>query len=252
MKLPESHNEITGKQLIQLAPLIFWGGEEILCKVRAFYVLSGISMFRFLLMGPNNIDRCLPYIEWVFKEKPGTKQLLPKYKGHYGPASDFDNLKMKEFHLSELYYSQVIQEENNEGAIDSLIAVLYRKGKKNYDEKRNPDGDIREDFNHNELPYHASKIAKWPNEVKQAIFLWYDACRQQLIDANPLVFKEPSNSSFQSQFDTGLYGMMRSLAGDKLGPIEKVENMYVHTAMMELGLIKEEEKYFEEQMKKQS
>lgn len=252
MILPEKFEELTGKQFIELAPMLYSGGEEVECNVKALKILSGISSFRWAMLKPDVINKCIEFVGWIFNDAKITKQLLPCYKGYHGPTSSFDNLRMKEFHLSEIYYKQLVRTENEAEAIEhinNLVAVLYRLPRINYDVKRDPDGDIRVDFNHNEIPFHSSRIARWPLKVKQAIFLWYASCRQELEDNNPMVFKEDSKNSFASQFDTGLYGMMRNLAGEKLGSVEKIENMYVLQAMLEIGLIKEEEIYFEEQMK---
>lgn len=250
MTIAEYAHELTATQYIKLAPILFHGGDEIECKVKALRVLSGLSVYRWMRLRPEVINQCLAYVDWVFDAAAPvkiTKQLLPEYKGYYGPASEFDNLKMSEFHFAELHYKEMIN--GDEAALNSLVAVLYRKPKKNYNTKLNADGDIRVAFNANEMAYYANKIAKWPANVKQAIFLWYDACRQELIENNPLVFKD-QGSDFISQFDTGLYGMIRSLAGQKLGTIEHIEDMYVHTAMLEIGLIREEEKYIESKMPK--
>jgi hypothetical protein len=249
--LPSSLEQLSAKQFIEVAAILFTGGDELKCQVKVLKILSGISSFRFVLLKPEVINRAIEHLNWVFQETNVTKQLIPCYKGYHGPISGFDNLRMKEFHMSEMFYRELVSEnpDNANESLNNLVAVLYRLPKKGYDKKRDPDGDIRIDFNHNELPFYSKKIDKWPLKVKQAIFLWYDGCRQELIDNNPMVFKEPSVSDFESQFDTGLYGVMRSLAGDKLGPVEKIESMYVHTAMLEIGMIKEEEKFIEQKMK---
>lgn len=246
--LPENFDELSVRQFIALAEILCTTADEIILKVNALRILSGLSVFRWRLLPAAAVEKSLSYTDWVFDQMIITKQLLPVYKGHWGPVHDFDNLKMKEFHLSELHYRDLVGSDSKD-ALNLLVAVLYRKPRKWYNRKKDPEGDIRLPFNHNELEYRASKIAKWPLPVKQAIFLWYDSCRERLIDDNPLVFKEPVKHSFESQFDTGLYGMIRSLAGEKLGPVEKIEEMYVHTAMLELGLIREEEKYLDEQLK---
>jgi hypothetical protein len=250
IQIPDNYDELSAKQFTRLASILFSSVDDIQARVRVLFILSGMNVFRFRLLKAEIIDRCLPFVEWVFEPRNITTQILPCYKGYHGPASEFENMKMKEFHLSELYYRQFLDSAFEDIEIlNNLVAVLYRTAKKDYDTRRNPDGDIRVEFNHNEVPFHAKKISRWPAAVKQAIFLWYDGCRQQLIDDNPMVFKEPAKHGFESQFDTGLYGMMRNLAGEKLGSIDHVENMYVQTAMLELGLIKEEEKYIDEQLK---
>jgi len=245
--MADCYEELSEKQFIQLAELKFNGGDQLTCEVKAFRILTGMSRFRFKIADSEMITRSLPHLQWVFDDKATSKQLLPVFNGYHGPVSEFDNLKMKEFHFSEQYYKDLVYEEKDE-AIDKLIAVLYRQGKPGYDTDRDPDGDIRMAFNANLIAYNANKIAKWPDSIKHAIFLWYYNCRQELIDNNPMVFKEPSNG-FESQFETGLYGMIRNLAGDKLGSVAAIEEMYVHTAMLELGILREEEKYFDEQSK---
>ena len=187
----------------------------------------------------------------VFEKEASGQQLLPVYKKYYGPAADFDNLRMKEFHFSENYYGELTTDADNDEALNNLVAVLYRPAKKKYDTVKNVDGDIRIHFNHNETAYHAKQIARWPEAVKQAIFLWYHTCRMELIDNNKTAFSVPDDG-YTSEFDTGIYGMMRMLAGDKLGSITAVEEMYVHTAILEVGLLKEQEKIMDEQMKQQT
>lgn len=247
--MSEHFEELSGKQFIQIAELLYKGGDALHCHVKAFKILARISRMRLLLLPAEFIERCLPFVRWVFADKKTCKQLLPSYKKYAGPISDFDNLKMKEFHFSEQYYREVTAPEGKESeSLNKLVAVLYRPRKKKYDSKRDPDGDCRIDFNANEIAYHTKKVSRWPAAVKDAIFMWYDACRQELIANNELVFSA-HEQGFESQFETGLYGMMRSLAGDKLGPLSQVEEMYVHTAMLELGLLKEEEKRIEAEIK---
>lgn len=252
--LPDSFEELSSDQYIQIADILFQGGDTLECYTKALRILAGMSRISFMLMDPEMVDRCLPFINWVFETKKVITQLLPEYKGYHGPVSDFDNLKMKEFHFSEMYYGEVMAQPLNplkgtlEDPINKLTSVIYRQGKFRYDRKMNPDGDVRIPFNANEIEFNSRIIHKWPDAVKHAIFFWYHSCRQQLIDNNPLVFTEPGDN-YTSQFNTGLYGVMRSLAGDKLGTIDKIEDMYVHTAMLELGLLKEEEIRIEEQRK---
>lgn len=251
--MPQRFEELTAKQFIALAPLLSKGGDELECHVKAFRILSCVSAFRWVLLKPAVIADALQYVKWIFEETEMVKQLIPEYRGYHGPTSSFDNLRMKEFHLSELYYKEMMrlmaEGSSSDEELNNLVAVLYRLPKKNYDRRRDPDGDIRVEFNHNEIPFHSKIISKWPHNTKQAIFLWYAACRKELEDNNPMVFKEHSKNSFESIFDTGIYGMMRNLAGEKLGSVEKIENMYVLQAMLEIGLIKEEEKHFEQQLK---
>ncbi|MGN6293760.1 MAG: hypothetical protein ACTHMV_13535 [Chitinophagaceae bacterium] len=203
-----------------------------------------MSTFRWKLLKPLVIEQAIEHMNWLFEGFRITRQLIPEYGGMYGPSGDFDNFKMAEFHFSEQYYREL---KEGGDSLDKLVGVLYRPGKSGYDRRRDPDGDTRIPFNENLITWSAKKISRWPNAVKISIFIWYDSCRQALEENNPLVFKV--DSEYESQFDTGMYGIMRSLAGDKLGPVEKIEQLYVHHAMMEIGLIREEQEFFEKKIK---
>lgn len=244
--LPSHFEELSSSQFIRISDLLYKGGNQLICYTKALWILTGFSRLKFRLINPDLVNRLLDHVKWIFDENKTVKQLLPKYKGFYGPVDNFDNLKMKELHFSEIYFRQIVT-ENDQPALDKFVAVLYRQAKFSYNKKLDPDGDLRVPFNANEIEYFSKKIERWPISIKHAIFLWYDSCRKELIKNNPLVFSA-ENSGFESQFDTGIYGLMRSLAGEKLGSLSNIEEMYVHTAMLELGLLREEEKYIEEKM----
>lgn len=254
LEVPESYAEITRHHLVRLAPLLFRGGEEVACQVQALRILTGSSWLRFRLMSADAIRRALPFVEWVFDGNKATRQLLPYFRGRYGPAAEFENLRMHEWHAAERYYRLVI--DGRDEHLANLVATLYRPGRRRwinphtgrrerYPIQADPSGDRREPFNHNLVERQGDRIRSWwPLSVQQAVYLWYDACRQQLIDRNPLPF-EKSKDGFDSQFEIGAYGMIRALAGEKHGPVERVQEMHVLQAMLELGLIKEEEAYIE-------
>jgi hypothetical protein len=152
----------------------------------------------------------------------------------------------KEFHCTEIAYQEVIR-NNDEDALNRLCAFLYRPKKKGYDARINAEGDVRVPFNYNECIYYAQRIKRWPLAVKQAILLWYDGCRQMLVKSYPLAFgKGKANGNYYE----GLFGMMRSIAGDKYGTLEDVENLFVHTMFMEIVACKKEEMEMEKQMAK--
>lgn len=235
--VPERWDELTAKQFIQLAGILHNSESEIMKLDRALKVVCNKSLYGFLRIPAEIRLRCYSHIAWIFDKQHSTKQLLPVYGGLYGPASDFDNLVMAELHHTETAYFKLTQ-QNDATALDELVAVLYRSKKKDYDLKRDKDGDIRIAFSYGDIRYHQKKIAKWPMAVKQAILLWYDACRQSLVELYPEAFEGGESSANIYQ---GLYGMIRSLSGDKYGDFEKVNHLYVHIAFLEIVASKNEE-----------
>lgn len=245
--LPGEWEEVNSKQLKRLAVLLHSGLENDEAQQRALQILSGKSLLRFLLLPLDLRHRAQPYAKWVFGGTDLTIQLLPKYKKFYGPDSDFGNLSMVEFHYAETAYCELV-ETKDEAHLVALIAVLYREGKRGYDYKRDADGDCRKEFSHGLFEYGKKEIAKWPKDVKLAILLWYDGCRQSLVKGYPAIYPKTQKKS-KVEFE-GLYKMMRSVAGDKYGTIPEVEKLGVHTAHLEISCMLEDQAAMKAEMDK--
>lgn len=242
----EHYNELTGDQLIRIANLFLLQVPKDLADLQALHILLGCSKYEFFMLHCHWKACFLPHIQWVFEKNKLTDQLLPEYKGMYGPASDFDNLTMKEWDSCERYYELMVKYQDD-SAIDFIIAVLYREPKANYDTAKNPEGDIRKPYNPNELEYWAAKIKDWPAAVKFAIIMWYDGCRE-MIRKTYKVFDSPKKSG--SDQEPGMFEMVRALAGDKYGSFFEVEELNVHLVMREMESLKREAKEFEKNLPK--
>jgi hypothetical protein len=236
--LPGEWEEVNSKQLKRLAVLLHSGLDSDMAKQKALHILSGKSLLMFLLLPLDLRHRAQQYAEWVFGKVDLTIQLIPKYKKFYGPDSDFGNLSMVEFHYTEMAYCDLILTKD-EKHLTELIAVLYREGKEAYDFDRNVEGDFRKTFSHGLFEYGQKQIAKWPKDVKLAILLWYDGCRQSLVKGYPDIYPKKEKTR-QIEFQ-GLYKMMRSVAGDKYGTIPEVEKMSVHTGHLEISCMLEDQ-----------
>lgn len=238
-QLPSIYNELTGKQLIKIAPLLAKKEDPSVIQLDVLRVLLNKSLVCFFFMPLDPKERLVQLTDWVYSKNTLTTQLIPKYNGFCGPKSDFDNLTLAEYHCTEIYYSMLVNDKKNE-ALDALIAVLYRKPKTWYNKKRDSDGDVRRPFNENEIEYWAGLISEWPMAVKQAILLWYDGCRENLISLYPEVFK-PAPTTDDTGSDKGMFTVMRGLAeGGKYGAFNNVKQLNLHTALMEMEqLVKE-------------
>lgn len=245
--LPGEWEEVNSKQLKRLAVLLHTGLEKTDAEQKALFILSGKSLLGFLLLPLDLRHRAQQYAKWVFGGTDLTIQLLPKYKKFYGPDSNFGNLSMVEFHYAESAYSELVATKDEKYLVE-LIAVLYREGKKNYDYKRNIEGDCRQAFSHGLFEYGQKKIKQWPKDVKLAILLWYDGCRQTLIKSFPEIYPK-TNKASKMQFE-GLYKMMRSVAGEKYGTIPEVEKLSVHTAHLEISCMLEDQAAMKTEMDK--
>ena len=184
---------------------------------------------------------------FLINENNLTKQLLPVYKGFYGPDDDFNNITGEEFIFSEDFYFKSFKKAGvneprvmQEDMLNNLVAVLYRAKKKGYDTAINKDGDARETFNQYKCSYIAENyISRWPMNMKLAVFTWYETCRQNMIESNPEIFGGGSGEPAKY----GLLSVMRVIAeGGIHGTFENVQKMYVKMWMIELNEKAEESK----------
>jgi hypothetical protein len=120
------------------------------------------------------------------------------------------------------------------GALDELVAILWREGKRPYNLELDKDGDVRHPFNQNTVAWRIKIFKRWPKGRKWACGKYFDSCRQLIVQRFPEVFE--GGEATQDAFD-GMFKLMRSLAdGGKWGDMEKIEKMNLYTAMYELTL----------------
>jgi hypothetical protein len=246
--IPEAYNELTGEQLLSVKQVFTRKLPMVELRLELLRVLFGMEEKEFFALSPDLLTRILycnipateelpdevpatSIVDFLLTEEGLTAQLLPVINGLYGPKSEFDNLKMKEFHVAELRYMDYIREKNLD-ALDELVAVLYRPCKPGYDLMLDTDGDARMPFNPNELPYYRTIVAQWPHAVKIAVLQWYDNCRAYLEDLyNEAFTGGESNAGTEPD---GMFGLMRSLAGERWGTFQAVEELNVHTVFKEI------------------
>lgn len=239
--IPESVEEMTGRHLIALATILSQKKNKLAASVAALKALAGIGRLKYFFLDPEVKFFCLEHIQYIFEDLKITAQLIPRYKGFHGPKGQLENFTLSEFFFSEIYYADFVNAKPGDfSSLHKLVAVLYRHAKKKYNTKLDKDGDIRIEFNANTVNYFAAKVARWPIGIKHAILMFYDGCRQKIKNNNPNIFGEGGSDN-----GTGMYGLMRGLAGAKFGEMEKVEKMYLHTALLEINLLIEEEQRIE-------
>lgn len=233
--LPSEYNELTKDQLIAIASLFTEKLPEDIAQLRAMRILLNKSLYSFLRIPNDAKERMLEYMQWVFEKNTLTEQIIPTYKhwpwssNYYGARKEFDNLIMAEFHYTEINYHDYVVDNDTNG-LNNLVAVLCRPGIKDYNHQLDNLGDARIAFNANEIAFYAKKIARWPLKVKLAILMFYDGCRQKLLEDYKTVFKGNSGQNN----DAGMFDVIRGLSGNVYGTIEHVERLNIHTAMSEI------------------
>lgn len=261
-QMPEQWNQLTGKQLIQLAFYLVQDNVSYKEKVYILKVCLGLSdkeLFNYAWL-PKWLSNTqffkkievllflhdhLHLIDFLFEHNHLTKQLLPRLvhwsasKNYWGPADNFENLTMDEFCFSEYHFLE-FKKTNSRDALIRFVATLYRPAKKGYSLLVNKDGDIRVPFNEHLIKSYAKDIARFSLSHMLGVFIWYMGCRYELIRLFPKVFngKESDTESF------GLFSLITSVAEDGvMGDFDKVNKKQVHTILLRLTeLINQAEK----------
>ncbi len=235
----ESWDQLSQKQLLKVMDILFlkeYKAEQMLLKL--LQVITNVSTATFFKWEMEEAEEYFYLLKFLLTpEIKFTKNILPWYQhSHtkfYGPADFLDNLRMKEFTLTEdLYMTWYDSEKKNKEALDEMVAILYRPAPSNYDFEKNPEGDTREKFNQNISQYYAiTHIYQWPVNVKLAIATWYAGCRYHIVKHNPEVFSGAGDPALY-----GLVSVMLSVAESNVfGDFEKVEEQYVSMVMMQLN-----------------
>lgn len=253
-KVPASWNEMNQKQLLQAMDILFVKGykaEQML--LRLVQCITGLSDYRFFKCDIEEVEEF--FYLGTFMLNPDiafTKNILSEYKfSHtmfYGPADRLDNLKMKEFTLTEdLYIRWFDSEKKDIEALNEMVAILYRPAPAKYNFKVDPNGDCREPFNQNTSAYYArTYVRDWPLRVKLAIATWYNGCRINIVQNNPEVF----NGSEEDSSRYGLVSVMLNVAETNVfGDFAKVEDQYVGLVMMQLNETVDKAKRLEKSVK---
>jgi hypothetical protein len=233
--IPQGWNELTPAQFIGCAKVLASSLSTDHVLLSIFRLLSGMKAHTFFTMPPELTINCLDVIEWVYQKVTLSSQLIPRFRGYYGPAKDLENLKSKEFALTEAHFLAYRNSDDME-SLNELVAILYRPAKKKYDRRKNPDGDIRMEYNPHLTPYYKKTISKWPRHIKCAIALYYEGCRNNFFDQYREVFEQDGKGGEIPPY--GMWNIMRDVAEKGVyGDMDKVEEQYVDTLLMELHTV---------------
>jgi hypothetical protein len=237
----ERWDELTPKQFLNIVKVLTGDIERTKAKLMILRLLLGMKWWCFLLIRPRYLPRLLELTDWVEDSSALTAQLVPVvYVGEklYGAKGDFDNIRAAEFHFADMYYTEW-KINGDDGDLYRFLAVLYRPGKKGYNKRKDPDGDIRLPFNPNTTEYYAAKMRRLTAEEIKGIVLCYESWRRNMEARHPRIFTLGNKAR---AVRNGWFPVFRGIASaNKYGPIESVEQMFMHTLLLELEMLKDEE-----------
>jgi len=169
-------------------------------------------------------------LKFLFKDSHLTEQKIPKVRRwlreYYGPRSHLENLKIKEFVVSEKYYQQYI-ETGQPTNLDGLVTTLYRPKNPN----ASPDTmDNRLEINPTTFGRRLKTVQSLRPEIKLAILYYYLGCRNEMMHQYPAVFSGGQGEATEGVAHDWM-DFFRNLPSDKFGNLEQIENTYVHPVL---------------------
>lgn len=230
----QSWDELTARQIARVLEVMKPGADKNTVILALFHIITGVTWLKLWYAGAEDVGEKLYITDFLFGKNDMCKNVVPLFRGKYGPDGGFNNIRVAEFIFSEFYYRQYITETNaadKANHLNSLVAILYRDVKPGYDFRKNSDGDPREPFNENLIPHNARRVARWPDRIKSVIVHWYQGCRNNLQKDFPELFEHSDGGDDQSKY--GMWDMVYNIA-DKgvFGEFEKVETQYLKTLLM--------------------
>ena len=257
--VPENWNELSGQQFVAVTDILYSSikeGYELgvkLCKV-----LCGLSWGKLVRIGEDNlVNHVVPLTAFLTQPCNITAQVLPfiktKFGKFYGPKACIENFRVNEFHQAEFHLNEWhkilkalpegVDFRHDKGALEHLylfVACLYRPAKKGYDLAKDPDGDMREDFNYNLAKYHAQGLPKSVSiNTALAIMLFYKGCRALLPESFPDLFN--GNDTEEGSDHVDYFSIIRAVAKESVyGNFDAVETMYVWNLFYAVQKSKEE------------
>lgn len=178
-----------------------------------------------------------------------TKQLLPEIKHrnevYTGAADGLNNLLFAEYiHLETAYVA--FNKTRKQQFLNRMVAILYRP----YRQDDVISGDNRMEFNDALLDRDAQMMDSLEKKYKNAVFLWYEGCRNFLGKTFPEVFYSGESGGVKRDtFESFLY-LVNALTDNDVTKTEAVRRSYLYEVMVTLNQMALTRKEFNRKLKK--
>ncbi|MDP2188571.1 MAG: hypothetical protein Q8J69_07800 [Sphingobacteriaceae bacterium] len=246
--IPESFNELTADQLLQLCR--YYNGQTLLPKARLHFLLHLLGWKpyawrrnRALMAVPaQQLHFLSQALNWAFAPSTLTRQLLPRVRVglrfFYGPKDFFGNGIFDEVVTAigkSISYKKAEYEADRDRLLAELAATMYRPRKWYW-----PlisllpwlnNGDQRQKFNEHLIKPNAKLLSKLPKEQLHAILLFFEGCQAHWKAVAPDAFTSTEGSS-DDKF--GWEKFYVAMAGPKFGNIHQVGNTYYTNILIHL------------------
>jgi hypothetical protein len=257
LKMPTEWNQLTRRQLLFVCRLFRLKLSEFNFKLSVFIKFTGIralpvrkvsgqTYYAFKKSGQVfwiSIDELYCFIgsaNFLCADSHLTKNLFPKFtllwRRFFGPSAKCYNITLLEFLHAEAALFR-FHSAHHPKHMRTLCAILYRHQVKCYNPAApNYNGDRREPFN----DYTYQHRARWfkllhPNRF-YAVYVFYNGCRNAIIEAHPEVFVGGGTVSSQPVNPVdGIKSLITTLTNGDVTKIHEIENTRVWDALHHLN-----------------
>lgn len=194
---PEKWNDLTTKNLIDLAKTIGYSGNQVFVNYVLVCLLFGIPKKWQKKLERSQLDQMTETLDFLFETNELSKWLIPSIgkglKKCLGPKDRLADVTTWEFVQIEAYYERYVQYQD-ENYLDAFIAALYRP--------RRLFSNKRREFNEETITKRVAMVKNLPPYLKTAIYTNYTGCRNLIVRLHPNLFYRTNTETGDASKDT--------------------------------------------------
>jgi hypothetical protein len=196
-QIPANWDELAGKYLLKVAPLLF-APHESLETLYVDVLGAWLPKQKLAKLGNEEVYTLTELITWLSDEPQLTKNKLPALRSRwgmlYGPSASFGNICLGEYIVAEMAYLELMQ-KGHISKLDELVAVLYRYRKPILSKKGD---DIRQPFD--QKMNHLSAVRQLSSNAKFAILLYFASCKAEFSRLYPYLYQSAEPDSQENSW----------------------------------------------------
>jgi hypothetical protein len=230
-EVPSTWAELSPQQVAELASLLYANLPATYLQVEILLVLLNLRK-RFWLkwtfffkVKAEHLAQMLALTHWVNSAYDHTANRFPKLKKLFGPSDSLSNINFIEWIKAEQFYRAWWETKENE-YLQGLTTVLYRPRKTATQiAKADYNGDPRIAYNDATFSLRLAKCKRIPFKYHLAVLMFYSACRKNIIDTYPTIFKASGETDPQND---PYIPLLREMAGS---PRQEDLESYAHARL---------------------
>ena len=202
--VPSQWDELSGHQLRLIARLSLLRKKPTAYAKLFFLILTSalplvkrlrLQWFYIVMATTDERGDLLTLLDSFIGTRKIITQKLPKLwvrtVPYFGPNTGLANCTFYEFIQAEQAFLKYRDPDPSKAreALNTLVAILYRPKRSDY--RKDLHEDIRIPLSNSGIKARLPQIANVPEDTKLAVLMWFDSCREQIIQRFPLIFGKP-------------------------------------------------------------